>query len=336
MPTTVQKRRTMKLTYTGGVLSETRHFFYTDPARWQVLEERTATSTTAERQFIWGLRYIDDLVLRDRDTTGGGTLNERVYGLQDPNWNMLAVVDSSGTVQERYSYDAYGTVAFLTPAFAMRTASFFAWETLHAGYRRDVETALYPVRGRVLEPLFGWLQRDSIGLAGGVNLYEYVGSRPIVLTDPHGAIAIADDLLILVAIALVFVVIVAVNNMVIARNRDALNRVGNNIGNSMDELLGWCGISATAAHVITNPEGRCTFLMAWCLWGNNPENDPGKGWKARSPCVECKNECVSAGGIWSFVKCPMGSMGPRWRFGSEDSNLPPGWEWGAGEIPIRI
>jgi hypothetical protein len=31
-----------------------------------------STSTSANRQFVWGLRYLDDLSLRDRDTTGGG------------------------------------------------------------------------------------------------------------------------------------------------------------------------------------------------------------------------------------------------------------------------
>ena len=182
------KRRTIKLTYAAGVLSETRHFFYTDPTRWQVVEERTGTSTTAERQFVLGLRYIDDLVLRDRDTSGSGTLNERLYGLQDPNWNMVAIVDSTGVVQERYSYDAYGTVTFLTPAFAIRFASVFAWETLYAGYRRDGETGLSDVRNRVLDAPLGWLQRDPLGLVSGINPYQYCVAHPVGYSDPTGTV----------------------------------------------------------------------------------------------------------------------------------------------------
>ena len=49
----------------GGELDETRHFYYSD--QWQVIEERVDSSTDPERQFAWGIRYVDDLVLRDRD-----------------------------------------------------------------------------------------------------------------------------------------------------------------------------------------------------------------------------------------------------------------------------
>jgi hypothetical protein len=86
----------------SGFLTSTRHHYYTDS--WQVVEERLNTSLSADRQFVWGKRYVDDLVLRDRDTTGGGTLNERMYGMQDANWNLTVIADSSGNVQERYGY----------------------------------------------------------------------------------------------------------------------------------------------------------------------------------------------------------------------------------------
>jgi len=53
--------RIRKDTYTSGTLTEARHYYYTPG--WQCVEERVGTTTTAERQFVWGLRYIDDLVL---------------------------------------------------------------------------------------------------------------------------------------------------------------------------------------------------------------------------------------------------------------------------------
>ena len=67
--------RTLKKVYAGGQLSETRHFYYNDA--WQCLEERVDASTTAACQYVWGNRYVDDLVLRDRDTDANGTLDER-------------------------------------------------------------------------------------------------------------------------------------------------------------------------------------------------------------------------------------------------------------------
>ena len=49
--------RIRKDSYTDGTLSEARHYYYTPG--WQVVEERVGTSTSANRQFVWGLRYID-------------------------------------------------------------------------------------------------------------------------------------------------------------------------------------------------------------------------------------------------------------------------------------
>ncbi len=168
-------RRTTKTV--SGVL---RDFYYS--SQWQILEERIGGTTAADRQFVWGLRYIDDLVLRDRAT-------ERLYALQDANWNVIAIVDTSGVVQERYRYTAYGLPAVLNPDFSIRSGgSSFGWETLYCGYRWDSESGLYLARNRYLNSLLGlWITRDPIGFDGGnLNLYGYVGVRPVVKTDPTG------------------------------------------------------------------------------------------------------------------------------------------------------
>jgi len=186
-------RRTVQKTYASGVLSETRHLYYSDPAKWQVIEERVGAApetAPAERQHVWGLRYIDDLVLRDRDTNGNGTLDERLYACQDANWNVTALFDPTGAVVERYTYSAYGTPLFLTPGFAARSASEFGWETLYCGYRYEAATGLFHVRHRVYLPAFGvWAQRDPLKQLSGPNLYHYAHSRPLVARDAYGLIA---------------------------------------------------------------------------------------------------------------------------------------------------
>ncbi len=180
-------RRAVKQTYSDGVLSETRDVYYSDG--WQPLEERVEPATTAERQFVWGLRYIDDVVLRDRDATGGGTLNERLYGLQDPNWNLSTLVEPGGAVQERYGYAAYGLATVLTPGFEFRSATLYDWESRFAGYRWDNESGLYQVRNRAYAPELGsWLQRDPLGLLAGLNLYQYASGNPANRVDPSGTI----------------------------------------------------------------------------------------------------------------------------------------------------
>lgn len=161
-----------------------RHYYYTDG--WQVLEERVGSSSNPDRQFVWGVRYIDDLILRDRTTSS--TLDERLYALQDGNWNVTAVVDATGTVQERYEYDPYGVTSVVTPTFGIRTASIYDWETMYAGYRCNARNSHYCVRNRAYLPEHGTsFTRDHIGYAGGsANLLEYVKSRPLDASDPLG------------------------------------------------------------------------------------------------------------------------------------------------------
>ena len=132
----------------GGDTYETTHFYYSN--QWQVLEERVDDSTDAERQYIWGLRYIDDLILRDRDTESGGdlgftgsALDERLYALQDANWNVGALTDTSGNVVERYVYDPYGNVTIYNADWSStRSTSNYANTTLYTGRELDAETGL--------------------------------------------------------------------------------------------------------------------------------------------------------------------------------------------------
>lgn len=157
-----------------------RDIFYT--TQWQAIEERLGGSTTPDRQFVWGLRYIDDLVLRDRGA-------ERLFGIQDPNWNVTAICDVTGAIQERYRYAAYGMPTVLTATFALRVASSFDWETLFGGYRWDGESATYYVRRRWLHPLIGrWITSDPMRKWQG-NRYLYSDGRPVAFLDPYGRVA---------------------------------------------------------------------------------------------------------------------------------------------------
>ncbi|MBI1249343.1 hypothetical protein GC197_16050, partial [bacterium] len=160
----------------------------------QVIEERVDTSTDAEKQFVWGLRYIDDLVLRDRDTTGNGTLDERLYSLQDANWNVTALADASGDVQERFAYQPYGESEELDPDFTTYSGSNLDWTVRFTGRELDLNTRLQINRNRYLHLQLGcWITRDPIGYTGSQwNLYQYVGGFPINTFDPVGERQIAD------------------------------------------------------------------------------------------------------------------------------------------------
>ena len=176
-----------------------RHYYYS--SRWQVLEERVGILTSADRQLVWGLRYIDDLVLRDRDAASGGDLgtsgsglDERLYAIQDANWNGVAVADASATVQERYVYFPYGKTMWLTDIFGSRESSSCSWDILYTGRCIDLETGLYHHRLRRYEADLGrFVSRDPIELAGdGLGLYRYCGDNPCGKTDPLGLAGVAN------------------------------------------------------------------------------------------------------------------------------------------------
>ncbi len=172
-------RRVWKETVEGDTLTK-RHGYFT--SQWQLIEERVGTETEAERQFVWGTRYIDDLILRDCSTYSPS----RLYALHD-QWHVTAVIDDAGAPQERYIYSAFGVSTVLTGAFGEREESLYGWETRYGAYRFDAESGLYCVRYRYLHPALGrWLSRDPIGERGGLNLYEYVESAPCDLADPFG------------------------------------------------------------------------------------------------------------------------------------------------------
>jgi len=163
----------------------TRHSFHSYD--WQVLEERVGDSTSADRQFIWGLRDIDDLVMRDCDASDDGTPDERLYALQDANWNVVAICSTGGVVQERCIHTAYGSPHFFGQSFDSRSSSSYDWEALYSGYRWDELIEAYHVRHRVLFPHLGcWNRRDSIGFLADINLYRYCTSNPLSRTDPLG------------------------------------------------------------------------------------------------------------------------------------------------------
>jgi RHS repeat-associated protein len=171
-----------RITETHG--STTTDLYYS--SAWQVLEERV--NGVLQARNIWSPVYVDALVLRDQSSQQNGTLDQRLYVQQDANWNVTALVNTAGTVVERYVYDPYGQVTILNPDWTRRTGSGFAWVYMHQGGRYDNATGLYSFRNRDYSPALGrWLEKDPLGFdAGDTNIYRFVGNRPINATDPTG------------------------------------------------------------------------------------------------------------------------------------------------------
>lgn len=157
-------------------------------------EAPAAESLQPKYQNVWSPRYIDALILRDENTDDDGSCigvsDERVFYLSDANFNVTALVDTSGTVVERYEYDAYGVVRYMAPDFSALTSSAFDNPHLYTGRRLDPDTGLYHYRNRDYDAQLGrFINRDPIGYAAGdMNLYAYVGGSPVNRVDPSGLI----------------------------------------------------------------------------------------------------------------------------------------------------
>ncbi len=105
-------------TDTTAGLDEERVMVYS--ASWQLLEERvdddygSSPGMNHRVQHLWGLRYIDDIVLHRKDVNNDGDyvdtgLREGTwYHLTDAQFSTVCITDAAAAVEERVSYDAYG------------------------------------------------------------------------------------------------------------------------------------------------------------------------------------------------------------------------------------
>ena len=176
-----------------GVAQSVTHYFLDGQ---QVVETRLAasastpaTSVSPQYQYIYSPRYIDAPILRD--TYSGGVLqaSARVYYLDDANYNVTALVNPSGQVLERYSYDAYGNVTVYNATWTSTLQSSSVGNTiLFAGRELDAETGLYYNRARYYSAGLGnFISQDPAGFdAGDDNFYRYADNNPIICADPSG------------------------------------------------------------------------------------------------------------------------------------------------------
>ena len=109
-------------------------------AKGQVLEDPQDNQVTS--QYVWSPMVRNGLVEGDL-STGGGTLNERLWALQDANENVTGLVNNSGNLVERYTYDSAGNVTYLTPSWTQESSSAYGWTILYQGELCDPTGGLY-------------------------------------------------------------------------------------------------------------------------------------------------------------------------------------------------
>ncbi len=132
------------------------------------------------------------------DTTGvaGLKYNDSVYFYRkDAQGNIIAILDSNGTVVVKYNYDAWGrhniTDADGKPIMDAEHIGYLN-PFRYRSYYYDVETRLYYLQTRYYDPEVGrFISQDDIDYAepeviNGINLYAYCGNNPVMNVDPTG------------------------------------------------------------------------------------------------------------------------------------------------------
>src|SRR5690606_27437169 len=117
--------------------AETRDCYF--DLQWRSVEERVGSAVKA--QHTWS--PLDRWTIIRRKRSVSGTLDETLFCLKD-YLDPAAVVNSSGTVQERYRYDAFGPVRFLNASFGSPSGtSSVGWNLLFHAEFLDPESGLY-------------------------------------------------------------------------------------------------------------------------------------------------------------------------------------------------
>jgi RHS repeat-associated protein len=194
-------RRTRKEIINGGltnnpVFNGITDYYYDG---WRVIEERSVGDATVT-QYVYG-GYIDEVLVRDNDTSGDSVTNGkgdiRLWYHQNTLASVFALTTSAGTIAEGYQYDAYGKIIIFEPGSngvvdfggddivsSGRGASPLGTYS-YTGRRWDAESGLVYYRYRTYDPGAGrFLGRDPMPAAE--KLYEYVRGNPVMWGDPLG------------------------------------------------------------------------------------------------------------------------------------------------------
>jgi len=160
---------------------------------WRVVEEReyytwdTMWKWQPRRQYVYGDRYIDERLIYDfnHDDDPGEQCNDRgwVYA-EDRNWNVVMIADCDAVWAHKLFYEPYGTSTIVD---GDSPNSCYDFPYRFQGRYHDTDTGLTYFRNRWYHPKLGrFLQRDPIGYADGMSLYEAFLARPAVYTDGFG------------------------------------------------------------------------------------------------------------------------------------------------------
>jgi RHS repeat-associated protein len=151
---------------------------------WREVQEASwsVSGSVPRQQYVWG-DTLDELLAYRNLSGGTATTYFMTQGGQD---TPARLIDSTGTVVQKYEYDAYGKATVITLGMGGYLNP-YRWK----GMRYDPETGLGYRRNRYYSFEWGrFMTRDPLGAwADGFNwgnAYTYVGNSPLGRVDRRG------------------------------------------------------------------------------------------------------------------------------------------------------
>ena len=146
-----------------------------------ILERHTADVGDGTNRVALVHRWVRDDRGRETDAPGSARVH---YQLQNHLGSTALELDEDGGVITYEEFFPYGGSAFLA-GDDLRDVQIKDYR--YSGKERDDETGLYYYGYRYYAPFIGnWLSPDPLGAVDGLNLYRFVQSNPVTLTDPNG------------------------------------------------------------------------------------------------------------------------------------------------------
>ncbi len=121
--------------------------------------------------------------------TSGGT-STRYHYVRDVTLNIFGLIDDSGNLVVRYTYDAWGNILSTTGTLASTLGVINPFR--YKGYYYDSETGMYYCQTRYYVPQWcRWLSADSpkyldVDSPEGINLFAYCANNPVKYSDRSG------------------------------------------------------------------------------------------------------------------------------------------------------
>jgi RHS repeat-associated protein len=146
--------------------------YIVDPNRSlpSVIAEADASGTVTA-YYVYGLGLVSKIVG-----------NNAYFYQYDGLGSTVAITDKTGAVKSKYAYDDFGNLAGNSTESVYSPFKYVG----RFGVITDTKDLLY-MRARYYSPSIGrFINKDPIGLAGGLNMYAYVGGNPINWIDPWG------------------------------------------------------------------------------------------------------------------------------------------------------